>query len=69
MTEFYIRLREVRAKSGKTQKQTAEMLGMKLRSYQFYEEGKSEPSIAKLIALADFFDVTLDYLMGRTDQP
>ncbi len=69
MTEFYIRLREVRAKSGKTQKQTAEMLGMKLRSYQFYEEGKAEPSIAKLIALADFFDVTLDYLMGRTDQP
>ena len=51
----------------KTQKQTAEVLGMKLRSYQFYEQGVTEPSIKKLITLADFFDVTLDYLMGRTD--
>jgi len=30
---------------------------------------KTEPSIKKLIALADYFDVTLDYLMGRTDEP
>ena len=51
----------------KTQSQTAEMLGIKLRSYQLYEQGKVEPSIAKLIALANYFDVTLDYLMGRTD--
>ena len=51
----------------KTQKQTAEVLEMKLRSYQTYEQGVREPSIKKLITLADFFDVTLDYLMGRTD--
>lgn len=67
MAEFYIRLREARMNSKRTQKETAEVLGMQLRSYQFYEEGKAEPSIKKLIALADFFDVTLDYLMGRTD--
>ena len=52
----------------KTQKQTADMLEMRLRSYQSYEQGEREPSIKKLIALADFFDVTLDYLTGRTDQ-
>lgn len=69
MTEFCTRLREIRMERRKTQKQTAEILEMKLRSYQLYEQGKVEPSIAKLIALADFFDVTLDYLMGRTDQP
>ena len=67
MAEFYIRLREARMNSKKTQKETAGVLGMQLRSYQFYEEGKAEPSIKKLITLADFFDVTLDYLMGRTD--
>lgn len=68
MVEFHVRLREARMKSGKTQKQTAEILGMNLRSYQFYEEGKAEPSISKLIRLADFFDVTMDYLLGRTDK-
>ena len=51
----------------KTQKETAQTLDMALRSYQFYEQGKTEPSVAKLIALADFFDVSLDYLVGRTD--
>lgn len=39
---------------------------MQLRSYQFYEEGKAEPSIKKILLLADFFDVTTDYLLGQT---
>ncbi len=67
MEKFGKRLRTVRMEKKKTQKQTAEMLDMKLRSYQLYEQGTVEPNIAKLIMLADFFDVTLDYLMGRTD--
>ncbi|MBP3520657.1 MAG: helix-turn-helix transcriptional regulator [Oscillospiraceae bacterium] len=62
-----MRLRDVRMEKKRTQKQTAEVLGMNLRSYQLYEQGKVEPNIKKLIALADFFDVSLDYLMGRTD--
>ena len=68
MEEFGKRLRAVRMERKKTQKQTADMLEMRLRSYQSYEQGEIEPSIKKLIALADFFDVTLDYLTGRTDQ-
>lgn len=44
-------------------------MGIQVRSYQAYEGGDREPSIQYLIALADFFDVTLDYLMGRTDTP
>ena len=67
MVEFRVQLRKVRMEKKKTQKQTAEVLEMKLRSYQFYEQGTVEPSIKKLITLADFFDVSLDYLMGRTD--
>ena len=67
MVEFRVQLRKVRMEKKKTQKQTAEVLGMKLRSYQFYEQGTVEPSIKNLITLADFFDVSLDYLMVRTD--
>ena len=69
MVEFHIRLREARMMRKKTQKETAQILDMALRSYQFYEQGKTEPSISKLIALADFFGVTMDYLVGRSDEP
>lgn len=68
MEEFHARLREIRMKRRKTQKETSEILDMNLRSYQLYEQGKVEPSIKKIILLADFFDVTTDYLLGRTDR-
>ena len=67
MIPFYIRLREVREFRKKTQAACAKCLGVSVRSYQYYEAGNREPGIKSLIALADFFDVTLDYLMGRTD--
>ena len=68
MVEFSARLKEIRANSPYKQREAAEYLGVKLRTYQGYEMGMTEPSIKKLIALADYFDVTLDYLMGRTDE-
>ena len=46
-----------------TQKRAAE------RVYQSYEYGKVIPAVTVLIALADFFDVSLDYLVGRSDEP
>lgn len=52
---------------GKKLQECADCLGIKMRSYQAYEGGEREPNVASLIALADFFDVSLDYLMGRTD--
>ena len=67
MVEFRVQLRKIRMEKKKTQKQTADALGMELRSYQFYEEGRAEPSIKKLLILADFFDVSMNYLTGRTD--
>lgn len=67
MTDFSTRLREVRNLRGKKLKDAADCLGIKTRSYQAYEGGDREPNIKSLIALADFFNVTLDYLMGRTD--
>ena len=69
MTKFPMRLKEIRKKRGKTQAEVAEYLGFKsLRGYQLYEEGKNEPSLERLSALADFFGVTTDYLLGRTDK-
>lgn len=63
------RLRELRGKKGVTQSQVAEYLGLKLRAYQYYESGEHRPEYEKLMALADYFDVTTDYLLGRTDEP
>lgn len=68
MTKFPERLKEVRRESGKKQREVAEMLGMKLRGYQSYEMGEAEPGLEKLIMLADLFHVSIDYLVGRTDQ-
>ena len=50
------------------QRELAELLGLTLRGYQFYEDGTNEPSIRSLTALADFYGVTIDYLVGRTDE-
>lgn len=50
-----------------TQTNLADILGIKLRTYQDYEAGKVDIPSSKLIALADYFDVSLDYLVGRSD--
>lgn len=52
-----------------TQKQAAQAGGVSEAMYQFYEYGKNEPTASVLIALADYFDVSLDYLVGRSDDP
>ena len=67
MVPFSERLREVRNLRDKKQREAADICGVSLRTYQLYEQGKNEPNIARLIALADFFDVSLDYLLGRAD--
>ncbi|MEY8281999.1 helix-turn-helix transcriptional regulator [Oscillospiraceae bacterium 52-8] len=52
-----------------TQKQAATAANSSERNYQDYEYGKVIPSALALIALADYFDVSLDYLVGRSDDP
>ena len=52
-----------------TQKQAAEIAGVAERVFQSYEYGKVVPSALVLIALADYFDISLDYLVGRSDDP
>ena len=66
---FSQRLKEIRKIKGITQKQVASAIEATERSYQSYEYGKHQPTLPILIALADFFDVSLDYLPGRSDNP
>lgn len=62
-------LKRFRKNLGITQKQAAVGAGVAERLYQSYEYGKVVPSATVLIALADYFDVSLDYLVGRSDVP
>ena len=67
MEIFQKRLIELRKINGLTQRKVAEHLQMSQPSYIRYENGKSEPTLANLIKLADYFDVSLDYLLGRIE--
>ena len=66
---FAIRLKTLRQSRNLTQKQMAQLFELTERGYQNYEIGKSTPNVSLLTALADYFDVSLDYLLGRTDDP
>lgn len=63
--KFNERLKELRLNSSFLQKELASFIGVSIRTFQDYERGNTEPNIEKLIKLADIFNVTLDYLMGR----
>ena len=65
MSKFSDSLKAIRVQSGKKQREAAEYLGINIRTYQYYEEGKNEPAIPVLEKLADFFMVSLDELVGR----
>ena len=61
--------KRLRTARNQTQKQVADGLGIAEQAYQRYEYGKTVPSALVLIAIADFYDVSLDYLVGRSDVP
>lgn len=62
-------LKAIRKSKGLTQKQLAKGIGASERGIQQYELGERKPNYDALIALADFFDVSIDYLVGRSDDP
>ena len=68
MGKFCERLRGLRKEQGLTQREMAEACSVKPRTYQDYEYDKSYPTVAGLIFLADFFDVSTDYLLGRSER-
>ena len=62
------RLKEVRKEAGLTQNQVAEMSGVQGRNYQRLEITDALPPTRHLLALADYYNVSVDYILGRTDK-
>lgn len=69
MFDFGKHLKELRLRANLTQKQLANETGLSERGIQNYELNSRKPTYEALIALADLFDVSLDYLVGRSDDP
>ena len=69
MFEFAERLRTLRKNKGVTQKQLSVSINVTERAVVGYESGKMKPSFDAIIALADYFNVSTDYLLGRTNNP
>ena len=67
MSNFSFRMKQLRKERKIKQQELADEFSIKLRTYQGYEYGESYPEVAKLLAIANFFDVSLDYLMGLSD--
>lgn len=61
-------LKTIRNKNGISQQTLAAAIGLTQQSVNMYENHKIEPDIDTLIKIADYFNVTVDYLIGRTDE-
>lgn len=67
--DFDMRLKELRKKKNISQLKLALDLNTSQNTISRYETGEREPGIAELILIADYFNVSLDYLLERTDNP
>ncbi len=65
---MYKRIRDLREDRDLKQKDIAKMLGMSQTGYSKYETGENDIPTAVLIRLADFYETSVDYLLGRTDE-
>jgi len=69
MAEFSERVKELRLKNNLTQKALGELVNSTERTIQSYELKHRKPTLDIIIALADYFQVSTDYLMGRDNFP
>ena len=66
---MYPRIRDLREDKDMTQTQVAKMLGMSQTGYSKYETGENDIPTAILIQLARFYETSIDYFLGETDDP
>ena len=62
------RIRDLREDSDRSQREVAELLYIRRTVYRRYETGEREPTASVLIQIADFYGVSIDYLVGRTEK-
>lgn len=69
MANFSERIQALRLERGMTQEAVGNIIGVKRYSVYTYEKGLNYPEVRNLMILADYFGVSTDYLLGRTDNP
>ena len=69
MSVFSERLTEMRKQRGYTQKHLAELLGISPTRLNYWEKGKREPDVVNILEIAKTLDVSIDYLIGNSDNP
>ena len=62
------RLLNLRLERNLSQKSLVNEMGLALNTYVRYERGEREPAASVLVRIADFYNVTTDYLLGRSDE-
>ena len=67
--QHYTRLRDLREDADLTQEQLIQKLGMHKTTYTNYEQGKREPPFDFIIKIAKFYNVSIDYIAGFTNEP
>jgi DNA-binding XRE family transcriptional regulator len=60
-------LRKLRKEKGLTEEQAAKIFSVSLKSYNAWEQGDFQPKIETLIEMANYFDTTIDYIVGREE--
>ncbi len=68
MLKLSERLHSLRKEQMLTQTDAAKAAGISMKSYCRYESGEREPTASVLVRIADFYNVTTDYLLGRSDE-
>ena len=66
---FAMRLKELRLANGLSQKALGEIIGIKAQAINDMEHNRIKTTMDRAIALADYFNVSLDYLVGRSNDP
>lgn len=66
---MYRRIRDLREDKDLTQENIAKVLGMSQTGYSKYETGENDIPTAILIKLADYYNVSIDYILNRTNNP
>ena len=66
---MYKRIRDLREDKDMNQTQLAKIIGMSQTGYSKYETGENDLPTSVLIKLANFYDVSIDYILERTDNP
>lgn len=67
-TMFFQRLEDLRIDADKTQEEIAKVLNCRREVYRRYEKGIFEIPVWALIRLADYYNTSTDYILGRTDE-